>query len=75
MAVAKGIFRTDLSLRQFARSFFLDNPAIKSNKDSRWRLFLRASRNGVLLERPQVAPLWRPHKVYHEPMFGHLQSS
>ena len=104
-AVRKGIFRKDLSLRDFCRSFYLDNVEIKSNKESRWRRYLHAERNGVLLERPQVAslhvlrnhppltarhsprvthhcssvpqvaPLWKPYKVYHEPMFGRLQSS
>ena len=38
-------------------------------------MFLRAERNGSLLDRPQVPPLWSPHKVYHEPMFDRLQSS
>ena len=75
LTVEKGIFRTNLSLRGFARSFYLDNVEIKTNRESRWRRFLRAARNGVLLERPRVAPLWRPYKVYHEPMFGRLQSS
>ena len=75
LAVAKGIFRTDLSLRKFARSFFLDNVEIRSNKEGRWRRFLRAERNGTLMDRPQVAPLWKPYKVYHEPIFGRLQSS
>ena len=36
---------------------------------------MRASRNGVLFDRPRVKPLWKPHKVYHEPIFGRLQSS
>ena len=36
---------------------------------------LRAARNGVLLERPNTPPLWRPRKVYHAPMFDVLQSS
>ena len=48
---------------------------IKSNRERRWVLFLRAERNGTLLERPQVAPLWKPYKLYHEPMFDVLQSS
>ena len=53
----------------------MDDREIKSNKERRWCVFLRAARNGTLLERPRVAPLWKPHKVYHEPMFGRLQSS
>ena len=75
LAVRNGIFRKGLSLRAFARSFFTDNVEIKSNRERRWVLFLRAERNGTLLERPQVAPLWKPYKLYHEPMFDVLQSS
>ena len=75
LAVLKGIFRKDLSLRAFARSFFADNMEIKYNRERRWVVFLRAERNGSLLDRPQVPPLWSPHKVYHEPMFDRLQSS
>ena len=74
-AVRKGIFRKDLSLREFARSFFLDNRGIRGNKERRWQLFLRADRNATLLDRPAVRPLWRPYKVYHEPIMGVLQSS
>ena len=53
----------------------MDNRAILANKERRWRLFLRAERNGVLLERPRVPSLWKPYKVYHPPMFDCLQSS
>ena len=67
-AVRKGIFRKDLSLREFARSFFLDNREIRGNKERRWQLFLRADRNATLLDRPAVRPLWKPYKVYHEPI-------
>lgn len=75
LAVRNGIFRKGLSLRAFARSFFSDNVEINSNRERRWVLFLRAERNGTLLDRPQVAPLWKPYKTYHEPMFDVLQSS
>ena len=75
VAVVRGIFRKDLSLRAFARSFFHDNREVVSNKQRRWQLFLRAERNGVLLERPPVPPLWKPYKVYHTPIFDALQSS
>jgi hypothetical protein len=75
LAVRNGIFRKGLSLHAFARSFFSDNVEIKSNRERRWVLFLRAERNGTLLDRPQVAPLWKPYKTYHEPMFDVLQSS
>ena len=70
-----GIFRTGVSLRGFARLFFLDNPELVSNKRRRWQVMLRAASNGVLLERPNTPPLWRPRKVYHSPMFDVLQSS
>ena len=74
-AVRNGIFRTDVSLRGFARLFFMDNLEIRRNKIRRWQLFLRAARNATLLDRPRVRPLWRPHKIYHPPMFDVLQSS
>ena len=69
------MFRTDVSLRAFARDFYLDNVEVRSNREQRWWVFLRAARNGVLLERPSVTGLWKPHVTYHEPMFDVLQSS
>ena len=69
------MFRTDVSLRAFARDFYLDNVEVRSNRERRWWVFLRAARNGVLLERPSVTGLWKPHVTYHEPMFDVLQSS
>ena len=45
------------------------------NQRTRWERFLRAARNGRLLDRPNVLPRWRPHKTYQPPMFGRLQSS
>jgi hypothetical protein len=75
-AVTDGrIFATGVSLRGFARLFFLDNPEICRNKVRRWQVMLRAARNGTLLDRPQVQALWVPEKVYHPPMFDVLQSS
>ena len=75
--VLRGIFKTGVSLSGFARLFFADNEEIRGNKNRRWRIFLRlrAARNGVLLERPKVAPAWRPYKTYHPPILNHLQSS
>ena len=75
--VLRGIFKTGVSLSGFARLFFADNEEIRGNKNRRWRIFLRlrAARNGVLLERPKVAPAWRPYKTYHPPIINHLQSS
>jgi hypothetical protein len=72
--VKAGIFASGVSLRGFSRLFFLDNPEIKANQTRRWQLFLRAARNGTLLDRPRVHALWVPEKVYHPPMFGVLQS-
>ena len=62
-------------MRGFARLFFADNVEIQRNKIRRWQVFLRDARNATLLDRPPVPPLWRPHKVYHPPMFDVLQSS
>lgn len=70
-----GIFRRDVSLAAFCRLFYLDHVDIVSNRRSRWKRFLRAAANGRLLERPNVMPKWKPHKTYHEPLFGRLQSS
>ena len=36
---------------------------------------MRAARAGSMLDRPATPPLWKPHKIYHEPMWGVLQSS
>lgn len=69
------MFRTDVSLRAFARDFYVDNVEVRSNKEWRWWVYLRAARNGVLLDRPRVAGLWKPHVTYHEPMYDVLQSS
>ena len=74
-AVRSGIFRSGVSLSNFCRLFYLDNPAIVANKRKRWADFLSAARNGRLLERPRVDPLWKPHKVYHSQIEDALQSS
>ena len=65
----------DCSLSHFSRQFYLDCPAIASNRDSRWCRFLTALNSGRLLERPRVAPTWQPHKEYQAPIFDRLQSS
>ena len=74
LAVREGIFRAGLLLDGFCRLFYLDNPQIVANKKGRWFLFLKAEREGNLLKRPNVAPLWQPHKVYQPQMPGVLQS-
>lgn len=74
-AVRNGIFRTDLSLLAFGRLFYLQNVEVRANKTARWVRFLRAARQGRLLDRPGVGAGWKPHKVYHDPMYGVLQSS
>ena len=73
--VQNGIFRTDVSLSAFCRLFYSDHPDIVANQRTRWERFLRAARNGRLLDRPDVLPRWRPYKTYQPPMFGRLQSS
>ena len=74
LAVRHGIFRGGVSLGEFCRLFYLDNPEIVGNKKRRWVTFLQAAANGRLLERPNVAPLWQPHKLYQPQMPDRLQS-
>lgn len=45
-----------------------------ANKKSRWFRFLKAARDGCLLERPSTPPLWQPHKLYQPQMPDRLQS-
>ena len=71
----QGIFRSDLSLDSFCRSFYLNHPDITKNQRERWVRFLHAAANGRLLTRPSISPQWQPYKIYHEPMFNRLQSS
>ena len=75
LAVKAGPFRKDLSLRQFGLLFYSDHADLVSNKKARWGRFLRAARDGRLLERPSTLPLWSPHKIYHPPIPDVLQSS
>ena len=49
-------------------------PEIVGNKKRRWFRFLRAEASGRLLERPNVPPLWQPHKLYQPQMPDRLQS-
>ena len=74
LAVLQGIFRSGVSLDAFCRLFYLDNSEIVTNKKRRWHVFLRAARDGSLLRRPNVAPLWEPHKLYQPQMPDRLQS-
>ena len=73
-AVRDGPFAR-LSLRDFGSLFYSDYPEIVANKTARWIRFLNSERNGRLLDRPAYVAEWQPHKVYHEPMYGVLQSS
>ena len=68
------MFRKDRSASYFARQFYLDSPAVATNRSSRWRKFFIAHRSGRLLERPRVAPTWEPRKEYMPPMYDRLQS-
>jgi hypothetical protein len=70
----QGIFRSGVSLSEFCRLFYLDNAEIVGNKKRRWFRFLRAEASGRLLERPNVPPLWQPHKLYQPQMPDRLQS-
>ena len=70
-----GMFRKDLSLYTFTRSFLLDDREVVSNKNTRWCRFLFAADNGRLLDRPPYQRLWTPFKEYQPAMFGRLQSS
>lgn len=74
-AVRAGVFRKDVSLRAFGRLFYIESADLRANKVARWQRFLAAARTGTMLDRPQVAPLWQPHKIYHPPMWDVLQSS
>ena len=73
-AVRRGAFRR-LSLKEFGLLFYSDSADICANKKARWVSFLRAAQDGRLLDRPAYAPEWNPHKVYHAPIYGALQSS
>ena len=64
-----GIFRPDgLSLGAFTRLFHLENPDVVGNKRARWFAYLKAARDGCLLERPATRALWKPHKEYQPQM-------
>ena len=63
------------SLSQFCRSFYWDSQEVAACRSNRWTKWLGAIRNGRHLQRPAVRPSWRPHKIYHPPIFDRLQSS
>ena len=75
LASRSSFFRTDRSLSQFCRSFYLDSDEVAANRSARWTKWLRAIQNGVHLQRPAVRPAWRPQKIYQPPIFDRLQSS
>ena len=75
IASSASMFRTDVSLSRFCRSFYLDCTDIAENRSRRWTKWLTALQNGVHLQRPRVRPSWRPYKVYQPPIFDRLQSS
>ena len=68
----RGIFRRDRSKSRFCRSFYLDCPDIARLRSDRWTKWLARIRDGTFLQRPHVRPLWKPHKVYQEPIFDRL---
>ena len=75
VAVQRGIFNPGLTLAGFSRLFYYDHPDIIANQRVRWQHFMKAAKNGRLLARPDVPPLWTPYKVYHPALVGRLQSS
>jgi hypothetical protein len=68
-------FRTDVSLGQFSRSFFLMCPDIASHRSNRWTKWMNRIANGTHLDRPSVPARWVAHKVYGDPIWNRLQSS
>ena len=74
-AVKQGMFRTNISFSWFGRQFYRDTTDLRAGMDRRWVKYLKAARNGRLLDRPDVRPEWLPRKNYHRPIYGRLQAS
>ena len=75
VTVKEGMWRKDLSVRQFSRQFYLDDGKILANQRRRWCEGLHAAANGRMLERPAVPPTWQPYNTYEEVIMGRTQSS
>ena len=73
---ATGIFRDDISLTTFVRSFSLVSPAIVANQQSRWQHYLFRASQHRLDERPNFDSPYPPsHFSWHPPIKDRLQSS
>ena len=71
-----GIFRDDISLTAFARSFSVIAPDIVANQQKRWRHYMQRAKDGKLDEKPNFASPYPPtHFVWHDPIKDRLQSS
>ena len=76
VAGAGGIFRRDISHRDFVQSFSLFDPDIVANQRSRWSTFLAAAMAGTILDKPAFnSPYPRTHLHLHPPIKDRLQSS
>ena len=73
---ANGLFRGDLSLSAFARSFSVTAPEIVTNQQQRWRHFLQLAEANRLDERPEFDfPYPATHFKWRTPIRDRLQSS
>lgn len=71
-----GIFREDVSLSAFVRSFSIIAPATIANQHERWRHYLQLASNGELDKRPSfVSPYPPTHFIWQPPIKDRLQSS
>ena len=70
-----GIFRTDVSLAEFCRLFYLDSKDVAQGRRNRWGKYIRDVQNGQHMHRPNVPPKWQPYITYCKPIFDRLQSS
>ena len=70
------MFREDMSLLDFTRLFYIDNPEIVANQNNRWAHYLLRASEGRFNERPSYTSPYPPsHFVWMPPMPGRLQSS
>lgn len=75
-APPRGIFRDDLSLDAFVRSFSIIAPDIVRNQQHRWQHYLERAVRGQLDERPLFQSPYPPtHFVWRPPIRDRLQSS
>lgn len=71
-----GIFREDISLSAFVRSFSVIAPDVVANQRARWIHYLLRVQNGQFDEDPNWTSPYPPtHFVWHPPIKDRLQSS